>query len=127
MAVSDGFETELDVYRERVERPLWPLPLVSEVWLPAEQEAQFGFSTAVVADALLGGAALQWVRGVAITTLSSSSTGARWSNAELTRNRCRPAGDTRTSVASRPSRSRRRPGGSSNGLPGGGQPFADGL
>jgi ATP-binding cassette subfamily B protein len=113
--VDDEFETELDAYREGVERPLWrlfraytsdhalwltiglvtsvlaygtvlvtpivlgttidavftgesayALPLVPDAWLPAEQEAQFWFSTGVVAVALLGGAVLQWVRGVAI-------------------------------------------------------------
>jgi len=115
MAASDEFETELDAYRERVERPLWQLfrayspdhalwltiglvtsvlaygtvlvtpivlgttidavftqesayalPLVPVAWLPGGQEAQFWFSVAVVGGALLGGAVLQWVRGVAI-------------------------------------------------------------
>jgi len=115
MADSDEFETELDAYRERVERPLWrlfraympdhalwltvglitsvlaygtllvtpivlgttidavfsqesayTLPLVPDAWLPTGQEAQFWFSAAVVGGALLGGAVLQWVRGVAI-------------------------------------------------------------
>ncbi|UIP01371.1 ABC transporter ATP-binding protein/permease (plasmid) [Halobaculum sp. CBA1158] len=115
MAASDEFETELDAYREQVERPLWrlfraytpdhalwltiglvtsvlaygtvlvtpivlgttidavftqesayALPLVPDAWLPIGQEAQFWFSTGVVAAALLGGALLQWVRGVAI-------------------------------------------------------------
>jgi ATP-binding cassette subfamily B protein len=115
MAASDEFETELDAYREQVERPLWrlfrtytpdhalwltvglvtsilaygtvlvtpivlgttidavftqesayALPLVPEVWLPTDRTAQFWFSTGVVAAALLGGAILQWVRGVAI-------------------------------------------------------------
>ncbi len=111
----DEFETELDAYREQVERPLWrlfraytpghtawltiglltsvlaygtvlvtplvlgttidavftqesayALPLVPEAWLPDDRTAQFWFSTAVVGGALLGGAVLQWVRGVAI-------------------------------------------------------------
>jgi len=111
----DAFETELDAYRERVERPLWrlfrayspdyaswltvglvtsvlaygtvlvtpivlgttidavftgesayALPLVPDPWLPTGQEAQFWFSAVVVGGALLGGAVLQWVRGVAI-------------------------------------------------------------
>ncbi|OYR51451.1 ABC transporter ATP-binding protein [Halorubrum sp. Ea8] len=115
MAAGDEFETELDAYREQVERPLWrlfrayspdhalwltvglltsvlaygtvlvtpivlgttidavftqesayALPLVPDAWLPGRQEAQFWFSTGVVAAALLGGAVLQWVRGVAI-------------------------------------------------------------
>ncbi len=115
MAPSDAFETELDAYREQVERPLWrlfraytpdhalwltiglvtsvlaygtvlvtpivlgttidavfthesayALPLVPDAWLPGRQEAQFWVSTGVVAAALLGGAVLQWVRGVAI-------------------------------------------------------------
>jgi ATP-binding cassette subfamily B protein len=44
----------------------YALPLVPDAWLPSEQETQFWFSTAVVAAALLGGAVLQWVRGVAI-------------------------------------------------------------
>jgi ATP-binding cassette subfamily B protein len=115
MATSDEFDTELDAYREQVERPLWrlflaytpdhvlwltvglltsvlaygtvlvtpivlgttidavftqesayALPLVPDAWLPGRQEAQFWFSTGVVAAALLGGAVLQWVRGVAI-------------------------------------------------------------
>jgi len=115
MADSEGFETELDAYRDRVERPLWrlfrayapgkalwltvglvtsvlaygtllvtpivlgttidavftqesayALPLVPEAWLPTDRTAQFWFSTAVVGGALLGGAVLQWVRGVAI-------------------------------------------------------------
>ena len=115
MAAGDEFETELDAYREQVERPLWrlfraytpdhalwltiglvtsvlaygtvlvtpivlgttidavftqesayALPLVPDAWLPGKQEAQFWFSTGVVAAALLGGAVLQWVRGVAI-------------------------------------------------------------
>jgi ATP-binding cassette subfamily B protein len=44
----------------------YALPLVPDAWLPGRQEAQFWFSTGVVAAALLGGAVLQWVRGVAI-------------------------------------------------------------
>jgi len=112
---STAFETEVDAYRERVERPLWrlfraytpahaswltvglvtsvlaygtvlvtpivlgttidavftqesayALPLVPDTWLPTDRTAQFWFSTAVVGAALLGGAVLQWVRGVAI-------------------------------------------------------------
>jgi len=115
MTAAEEFETELDAYRERVERPLWrlfrayspdhalwltvglvtsvlaygtvlvtpivlgttidavftqesayALPLVPEAWLPDRQETQFWFSSGVVAAALLGGAVLQWVRGVAI-------------------------------------------------------------
>jgi ATP-binding cassette subfamily B protein len=115
MATGDEFETELDAYREQVERPLWrlfraytpdhalwltvglvtsvlaygtvlvtpivlgttidavftqesayALPLVPDAWLPGDRTAQFWFSTGVVAAALLGGAVLQWVRGVAI-------------------------------------------------------------
>jgi ATP-binding cassette subfamily B protein len=42
------------------------LPVVPDPWLPGGQEAQFWFSTGVVAAALLSGAVLQWVRGVAI-------------------------------------------------------------
>jgi ATP-binding cassette subfamily B protein len=44
----------------------YALPLVPDAWLPGKQEEQFWFSTGVVAAALLGGAVLQWVRGVAI-------------------------------------------------------------
>jgi ATP-binding cassette subfamily B protein len=44
----------------------YALPLVPDAWLPADRTAQFRFSTGVVAAALLGGAVLQWVRGVAI-------------------------------------------------------------
>jgi ATP-binding cassette subfamily B protein len=44
----------------------YALPLVPDAWLPSSRMAQFWFSTAVVAVALLGGAVLQWVRGVAI-------------------------------------------------------------
>jgi ATP-binding cassette subfamily B protein len=115
MTVSDEFETELDAYREQVERPLWrlfraytpghtawltvglltsvlaygtvlvtpvvlgttidavftresayALPVVPGAWLPDDRTAQFWFSAAVVGGALLGGALLQWVRGVAI-------------------------------------------------------------
>jgi len=44
----------------------YALPLVPEAWLPTEQTAQFWFSATVVGVALLGGAVLQWVRGVAI-------------------------------------------------------------
>jgi ATP-binding cassette subfamily B protein len=42
------------------------LPLVPDPWLPTDRTAQFWFSTAVVGAALLGGAVLQWIRGVAI-------------------------------------------------------------
>ena len=115
MDASEKFDTELDAYRERVDRPLWrlfrtytpghglwlglglitsvlaygtvlvtpivlgttidavftgesayALPLVPDAWLPGEREAQFWFSAGVVGAALLGGAVLQWVRGVAI-------------------------------------------------------------
>jgi len=112
---SDGFETELDAYRDRAEKPLWrlfkryghgerhwlavglvtsvftyaallvtplvlgttidavftqesayALPLVPESWLPDNRTAQFWLSTAVIGTALLGGAVLQWIRGVSI-------------------------------------------------------------
>jgi ATP-binding cassette subfamily B protein len=115
LADTDAFETELDVYRDQVSKPLlrlfraygfdeWPwltvglvasvltyaavvvtpivlgttidavftgesaysLPLVPDAWLPTEPTAQFWLSTAVVGAALVGGAALQWVRGVAM-------------------------------------------------------------
>jgi ATP-binding cassette subfamily B protein len=115
MSDREGFETELDAYRDRVERPLWrlfrayapdkalwltvglatsvlaygtllvtpivlgttidavftqesayALPLVPEAWLPTDRTAKFWLSSAVVGSALLGGAVLQWVRGVAI-------------------------------------------------------------
>jgi ATP-binding cassette subfamily B protein len=42
------------------------LPLVPAAWLPTEPTAQFWLSSAVVGGALLGGALLQWVRGVAM-------------------------------------------------------------
>ena len=42
------------------------LPLVPDAWLPTDRRAQFWLSTGVVAAALLGGALLQWVRGVAM-------------------------------------------------------------
>jgi ATP-binding cassette subfamily B protein len=42
------------------------LPFVPGGWLPTEPAAQFWLSAAVVGGALLGGALLQWVRGVAI-------------------------------------------------------------
>jgi ATP-binding cassette subfamily B protein len=44
----------------------YALPLVPAAWLPAEQTGQFWLSTAIVAGSLLGGALLQWVRGVAM-------------------------------------------------------------
>ena len=44
----------------------YALPLVPDAWLPTKRTTQFWFSTAVVGGALLGGAVLQWVRGVAI-------------------------------------------------------------
>jgi ATP-binding cassette subfamily B protein len=44
----------------------YALPLVPDAWLPGNRTAQFWFSTGVVAVALLGGAVLQWIRGVAI-------------------------------------------------------------
>jgi ATP-binding cassette subfamily B protein len=111
----EPFETELDVYRDRVSRPLfrlfrvygleekwwlalglvtsvlaygtvlvtpivlgttidavfagesaYALPLVPAAWLPTEATAQFWLSAAVVGGALLGGALLQWVRGVSM-------------------------------------------------------------
>jgi hypothetical protein len=42
------------------------LPFVPDAWLPTDPAAQFRLSTAVVGVALLGGALLQWVRGVAM-------------------------------------------------------------
>ncbi|MDZ5812814.1 ABC transporter ATP-binding protein [Halorubrum sp. AD140] len=111
----EAFETELDAYRDRVEKPLWrlfkrygrgerrwlavglvtsvftyaallvtpivlgttidavftqesayALPLVPEAWLPSDRGAQFRLSAAIIGTALLGGAVLQWVRGVSI-------------------------------------------------------------
>ncbi|WP_372910548.1 ABC transporter ATP-binding protein [Salinigranum sp.] len=111
----EPFETELDVYRDRVSKPLfrlfgtyglgekwwlvlglvtsvlaygtvlvtpivlgttidavftgesaYTLPLVPTAWLPTEATAQFWLSAAVVGGALLGGALLQWVRGVSM-------------------------------------------------------------
>jgi ATP-binding cassette subfamily B protein len=44
----------------------YALPLVPGAWLPTEPTAQFWLSAAVVGVALLGGAILQWVRGVAM-------------------------------------------------------------
>jgi ATP-binding cassette subfamily B protein len=44
----------------------YALPLVPDSWLPDGRDAQFRFSAGVVGAALLGGAVLQWVRGVAI-------------------------------------------------------------
>jgi ATP-binding cassette subfamily B protein len=44
----------------------YALPLVPEAWLPTDPTAQFWLSAAVVGVALLGGALLQWVRGVAM-------------------------------------------------------------
>ncbi|MDX1747097.1 MAG: ABC transporter transmembrane domain-containing protein, partial [Halobacteriales archaeon] len=115
MTDDEPFETELDVYRDRVSKPLlrlfrryglgekwwlalglvtsvlaygtvlvtpivlgttidavftgesaYALPLVPAAWLPTEPTAQFWLSAAVVAGALLGGALLQWVRGVSM-------------------------------------------------------------
>jgi ATP-binding cassette subfamily B protein len=111
----EPFETELDVYRDRVSKPLfrlfrvygleekwwlvlglvtsvlaygtvlvtpivlgttidavftgesaYALPLVPAAWLPTDPTAQFWLSAAVVGGALLGGALLQWVRGVSM-------------------------------------------------------------
>jgi len=111
----ESFETELEVYRDRVSWPLlrlfrtygldrWPwlalglvasvltygallvtpivlgttidavfngeaayaLPLVPDAWLPTDPSAQFRFSAIIVGIALVGGALLQWVRGVAM-------------------------------------------------------------
>ena len=119
MATQEGFETELDAYRERVERPLWrlfrayvpgkaawlavalftsvlaygtvlvtpivlgttidavftgesayALPFVPGAWLPTEPAGQFRLSATVVGGALLGGAVLQYVRGVAINVFA---------------------------------------------------------
>ncbi|MXR40018.1 hypothetical protein GRX01_01415 [Halobaculum sp. WSA2] len=116
MATDAGeFETELDAYRDRVEKPLWrlfvaygrgewrwlavglltsvftyaallvtpivlgttidavftqesayALPLVPEAWLPTARTDQFRLSATIIGVALLGGAVLQWVRGVSI-------------------------------------------------------------
>ena len=44
----------------------YALPLVPEAWLPTDPTAQFWLSATVVGVALLGGALLQWVRGVAM-------------------------------------------------------------
>ena len=112
---TEAFETELDAYRDRVEKPLWrlftqygrgerrwlaiglvtsvftyaallvtplalgttidavftqesayALPLVPEAWLPEDRTDQFRLSAAIIGAALLGGAVLQWVRGVSI-------------------------------------------------------------
>ena len=112
---SESFETELDAYRDRVEKPLWrlfaqygrgerrwlvvglvtsvftyaallvtplvlgtiidavftqesvyALPLVPEPWLPNDRTTQFRLSAAIIGVALLGGAVLQWIRGVSI-------------------------------------------------------------
>ena len=119
MATQEGSETELDAYRERVERPLWrlfrayvpgkaawlavalftsvlaygtvlvtpivlgttidavftgesayALPVVPGAWLPTGQAGQFWLSATVVGGALLGGALLQYVRGVAINVFA---------------------------------------------------------
>ncbi|WP_129113779.1 ABC transporter ATP-binding protein [Halegenticoccus tardaugens] len=109
------FETELDVYRDQVSKPLlrlfgayglgewrwlvvglatsvltygallvtpivlgatidavftqespYALPLVPDPWLPTERGEQFRLSATIIGAALLGGAILQWIRGVAI-------------------------------------------------------------
>ncbi|AUV80667.1 multidrug ABC transporter ATP-binding protein [Salinigranum rubrum] len=44
----------------------YALPLVPTAWLPTGPTAQFWFSAAVVGGALLGGALLQWIRGVSM-------------------------------------------------------------
>jgi ATP-binding cassette subfamily B protein len=44
----------------------YSLPLVPAAWLPTDPTAQFWLSATVVGVALLGGAVLQWVRGVAM-------------------------------------------------------------
>lgn len=44
----------------------YTLPLVPEAWLPTERTAQFWLSATIVGVALVGGALLQWVRGVAM-------------------------------------------------------------
>ncbi|QPV63831.1 ABC transporter ATP-binding protein [Halosimplex litoreum] len=115
MTETDGFETQLDAYRDSVSRPLYrlfraygpgekwwlllglvtsvlaygtvlvtpivlgttidavftgegtyALPLVPRSSLPTDPTAQFWLSSAVVGAALLGGAVLQWARGVAM-------------------------------------------------------------
>jgi len=50
----------------------YALPLVPDAWLPTTRVAQFWFSAAVVVGALLGGAILQRVRGVAINYFAHS-------------------------------------------------------
>jgi len=44
----------------------YSLPLVPSAWLPTAPTAQFWLSATVVGGALVGGALLQWVRGVAM-------------------------------------------------------------
>ena len=44
----------------------YALPLVPAAWLPTDPTGQFWLSVTAVGVALLGGAALQWVRGVAL-------------------------------------------------------------
>ncbi|VTT86249.1 Transport ATP-binding protein CydC [Halorubrum sp. DM2] len=115
MGDEEVFETELDAYRDRAEKPLWrlfkqygrgeqrwlviglvtsvftyaallvtpivlgttidavftqesayALPLVPEPWLPDDRTDQFWLSTGIISAALLGGAVLQWIRGVSI-------------------------------------------------------------
>ena len=44
----------------------YALPLVPGAWLPTEPTAQFWLSATIIGVALLGGALLQWVRGVAM-------------------------------------------------------------
>jgi ATP-binding cassette subfamily B protein len=44
----------------------YSLPLVPGAWLPTDPTTQFWLSATVIGVALLGGAILQWIRGVAI-------------------------------------------------------------
>ncbi|WP_254543074.1 ABC transporter ATP-binding protein [Halomarina pelagica] len=44
----------------------YALPLVPDAWLPTGQTEQFRLSAIIIGVALLGGAILQWIRGVAI-------------------------------------------------------------
>ena len=44
----------------------YSLPLVPDAWLPTEPTGQFWLSATIVGVALVGGAVLQWVRGVSM-------------------------------------------------------------
>jgi ATP-binding cassette subfamily B protein len=45
----------------------YALALVPGAWLPTDPAPQFWLSAAVIGGALLGGAVLQWIRGVSMT------------------------------------------------------------